>query len=731
MADQSLKQVGVRLVVEGQTEYASATQQAAMETQALGAATQETAAQSQAGAATSAAATTQMTGLAAGTEAASAGMAGLVTVGGGAVAFLGLLAAAVGAVALAMSTQLDPATVKLNDELDKLAHKDDTAETLGKILRISTETATMMLEAAKKDADYAEALSAVVKAAEPMPPIFAAWQEASKQLDGTFQGLMTTLMNIGDAIQRVGAGALASATATAKYIDALAQGKSLEEAWKEANAAGMAVWDAAVTAREKAAVSQETLNTLTTRAIDINAKATDSTQREAEAQYQLSQALDHTTQRMADLNTRTAQQYAAAQQNYLNTVATAHRAYAQQVEASETQLSTRLADLAQTRANDLSAIESGLANKIAAIESGLANKIADIQMGLQERAAALAHTYAQKLAQIDSEIADQRQALADKIFEIERNLRESVAALDYSTGQQLQDAKTDHDRQRILERAQFERAQLEQNANDQRSDAQRAFDEAQALADKKKALAREEYDYALRLELQQAAEQIAAAQRTAAQQVESAKRAAAEQTAAVERSYAEQTAAANRAYAQQVTNARAAEQNKLNDAQRTLNERNAAIAASYKMEVEAIQRSVAAAQEAYRHRMELLQAEYAAVIKLGQAYAQLGAGPTLRAGGGVGAGGLWSGGGDAGGASGAGASGFGAHGLDMTVPEGFYKDDFTVHASSGEHVLIEPPGATNHSSVRNVSFVINDATDPHRVAGVVREMLDNVAWGNS
>lgn len=492
---------------------------------------------------------------------------------------------------------------------------------------------------------------------------------------------------------------------------------------------------------------------------------TDVLKQAAAAQDTFDKALENANQQLARLNERTAEQRAQAQQSYSDTVADAVRSASQQIENAEqssrdrsadtwqkwsdkvadinSQLADKVADINSQLTDRLADIQTQLGNRISDIQTQLADRLAQIDQELANRKADLAHSYQDKLSADNQKIAQAAQDLADKLYQIERTRVEATEALAFSTHEQLETAQTDHDRNRILERARFEQSQIDQRANDARTDAEKAYQEKLAQIEQEKKAAYDEYQYELalaerlaaqkRAEAQRtAAEQIAVAERNAAQQIAIAQREAAERLAIAQREAAQQQALAERqrqeelasiqrSLQQQIAAARQAESNKLADAGRALAERNAAIAASYKLEREQIDFTVQKAVQAYNEAiklfaqlMDITLAFAKQLLDLSQLEQQMAAAQGRNP-------------------IGEGEFGnqtipHGAGGLDMLVPPGYPNDSFPVMATSGERVTITPPSVTNNSSAKSVTFNIYDATDPHKIANAVDDHLASIAW---
>lgn len=520
-------------------------------------------------------------------------------------------------------------------------------------------------------------------------------------------------------------------------------------------ARGQGASDAANRLRDSIEAQESSLHSLITTHQDFS----DILKDVADAQEKLNKALADAAFREDQLNQRVQNQRDQAQQQYSNAVEDAAQQRANAIFNSEQSLTNKLEDLWQNLQNSVSDINQQLADKISDINMQLANRIADIQQALQDKInsiqqdlqnklADLAHQRDQQIAQANEKEAQAAQDLARKLYEIERDRIEATQALSFNTAEQLRNAQTDHDREAVLRRHLFEQAQIDQTANDKRNDAQNDFQQKVQEAEKEKQLAQENYEYEVRLARELARQKIAEAQHAAEVQIQQAQRQAAQQLAIAQREHDQALAAAQRRYeqeredaertaAQQVAAALKAEREKVADAQRALEQRNAAITASAELERQQIEKTKQDAINAYdavnKKLMELLTtirnfiAESLVAIGVAAAFAKELANLTLLenyiAG--------YQGPGNPIGEGNLPPLPGGANGLDMIVPnEARYANDgFLVRASAGERVTIQQPNTFNTSSQsQNVTINVYDATDPKRVANVVRTELANLSW---
>lgn len=485
----------------------------------------------------------------------------------------------------------------------------------------------------------------------------------------------------------------------------------------------------------------------------------------AKAEETYAKAVADANQKLNDASDKERQAFADAQTSYSDTVASASQTRDDAIFSAEQSLTDKISDLWQRLGNSIADINQGLADKIVDIQSKLADKIADIQtqlankeadiqtqladkihtieVDLQNRLNDLAHSHEQSIEAENAKIAQAARDLAEKLYQIERDRIEATNALDFNTHEQLENAQTQHDKNAILERHQFEQGQIDQKANDARRDAETGYVDKLAQIEKEKEAAKSEYDYevalAKRLAQQKideanlvaaqqravaerdAQQQLAVAQRESQEAIAIANRQAQEQLAQAERQYEQEKEAAVRSYNEQVLAARKAEEQKLADAAKALTEKNKAIQASYDLEAKLIQRNEQLAYAAYiaqlkqigevalAYEMELKNL-YENYTALGQKLFKSGLEdftplpPSLTTPPG------------------------GAMGLDLDVPAGHVGDTYMVGARSGEHVTISPPGYSSNTSNKSMNFYISGVTDPLAVRNEVARYISNEAW---
>lgn len=392
---------------------------------------------------------------------------------------------------------------------------------------------------------------------------------------------------------------------------------------------------------------------------------------------------NHSLETLAE---RIGNQYVQAQQQYSNAVQDAAEQRANAIFNAEQSLTNRIVDLWQDLQNRVSDINQGLADRVSDIQLQLANKLSDIQVqlsnrihdiqlqlsnriadiqqqtadrisdinrDLQNKLDDLAHQRDLAVGQANQKIADAARDLSRKLYEIERDRIQAIEALAFNTHEQLMDARTNHDRDRILRRQQFEQAQIDDQANNARKDALADFQDKVSQAEREKRLAQDVYDYQVMLAKRLAQQkiddaihtanvQIAQAQRQAQQQtdianrqsqqqIEQANRQAQQQLAIAQREaeqqlalaqgrYEQELETAQRAYAQQVEAARRAEEQRNADAMRALEQRNAAIALSHELERKQIMYTLQVALDAFNLIIEAINLANTHLMGFAQAY---------------------------------------------------------------------------------------------------------------
>lgn len=717
---------------------------------------------------------------------ASFGSAGAF-VGGAPGAIIGAIVGSVVALGVA-AVQVDPQIQQLNQSLNNMSRQDEVIETLARIAGVTKDVAATWVEAARKDSEFAKSLEELVKAAEPVPPIIKAMNQAGLELTGTLDGLSEAVSATGDLLNKFGVGVIAGTTGTIKLLQELAAGKNVLEAWQGALGATQRVMEKGLEVTAEAGIAQADQNRLTREAEAILAETSKEADKLADAQLRLADATEQANFSMAQLAQRTANQYAAAQQQYTNAVSDAADQRANAIFNAEQTLSNRVADLwqdlqnkvvatnqaladkitdinlraanqiadAQQQLQDRTAdIQVQLANRIADIQQALADKVSDIQRDLANKLADLAHQQASDIGKANDKIQDAARDLARKLYEIERTRIEETERLDYDIHNRLMDARTDHDRDRIRRDQQFQQSQIDQQANDDRQDALRDFSDKVAQAQKEKQLAKDSYDYQVALakqlaqqkmddarhtadvQIQQAQRQadiqLQQAQRQADQQIAQAIRTAQQQLAVAQREhdqalvlsqkrYQEELAQAQRAYAQQIEAARRAEAQRNADAARSLEQRNATIAQSAELERQQIERTLALAVRAFQRQIAEVMNLVAAVRVLMENYLMLGG--VIESIAKIGAAVT--------------ANLFDdwinkmqtLSRLGMTGPPPTKESTSTVPLLPrlfGTN-MVTPAKTEMSTSNSSMTFIINDATDPKRVAQVIRQELANASW---
>ena len=689
---------------------------------------------------------------------ASFGSAGAF-VGGAPGAIFGGIAGGLIAITTAAVT-LDPELQRLNQQLDNMSNRDEFIDTMARIAGVSTDVAKVWDEAARKDPDFASKLERIMKAAEPVPGLLATISAVSKELTGSFDGLAESIGGAGDALNKILLASVAGYVGYGTLVKSIAEGKDIQEALADAQAAALRIMQGVEEATKGQALTQREANDITAEAEKVLEKESNTADKLADAQRRLADATEDANHRMSLLAEKTANQYAQAQQQYSNAVQDAAEQRGNAIFNAEQTLTNRIADLWQDLQNKVTDINQDLADKISDIQVQLQNRIADIQAQLSDRIADiqqqladkvrdinqdlqnklqdLAHSRDQAVQSANQKILDASRELSRKLYEIERDRLEAIEALAFSTHEQLQDARTDHDRDRILRRAQFEQGQIDQKANDARKDAIADYQDKVAQAEREKKLAKDTYDYQVMLAKQlaaqkianaqhdadvqiaqaqrQAQQQLAIAQRQAQQQLDIAQREAAQQLALAQRRHEQELATAQRSYQQQVEAARRAEQQRIADAQRALEQRNAAIAQSHDAERKQIEYTLQKAIEAYQRQIaeiknlvlavQMLIQQYMILAGIAENIAKLGSAATT------------------------GLFGDWINNIHDVVKEGTVPTPPLTPLLGGtrESNIITPASINTSTRNNSINIVINDATDARKVGEVVRRELAQVAW---
>lgn len=677
------------------------------------------------------------------------------------------------------------ATQGLVDAADSLAHKDDAVTTLARLEDITQKDAQAALDAAKNYQAEADAINNVAKAkqqqenaptglaypgAVPNPDL--SQRRSAKDIADDALAASEAEFKLTDALIQQAAAADKLHDVNAKLIDQFdSQADWIEKTTRLTKSDVeeiRAYTDANLGSGEALATSLRALNDLSTaQAKDtehrnayaqgiqnetekvrensqaiLDAAAAQKLYEEqvkaaAAAQKQFEDALQSSNDRLAQLDAKSANDRANAIQSYNDTVDNAVRTENDAIFNAEQSLTDKIADLWQKLGNSIADINSQLAdkvndintqlgNRLADIETALGNKLADIQQSLANKLEALAHSRDQSIASDNQKIEQAARDLAEKLYEIERTRIEATNALDFNTGEQLRKARTEHDREDILRRHQFDQAQIDQKANDDRHDAEQSFADKIAAANKEKELAKSTYDYQVRLAKELADQQIAQAERDAQQQRIVAQRTAQQQLAVAEREhdqalelaerqYEQEKEAAVKSYNEQVVAAARAEAEKLADARRALDERNKAIAQSYELERAQILQTLALALWAFNKVIDSINLANTHLLGFSQAYQNFLSDPLgLKPDSGLPHGSFPN------------IGGYG--GIDMDVPAGHDRDTFMIGARTGEHVTITPPGVNNSTSNKSMNFYISGVTDPVAVKNIVAGYLSDEAW---
>lgn len=694
---------------------------------------------------------------------ASFGSAGAF-VGGPGGAILGGIVGGLVAVTTAAVT-LSPELQQLNQQLDNMSNRDEVVETLSEIANVSEDVVEIWLEAARKDPSFADTLEEIVKKGQPVPGLLATIRAASKELTGDISGLERALGDAGDAVNKLLLLLATGATGWTVFAQNLLDGKTVIEAATKATESMNSVISGVEGAVKGAGIAEQDLASLTAQANAILAEQGQVFEKLEDAARDYADAVSNAGYREEQALNRAGSQIAQAQQQFNNSVADAAEQRNNSILQADRNLANRSADLwqqyqdtiidtnqkmadkvfdiHQNLANKISDIQQQLGDRIFDIQQQLANRIQDIQIDLGEsifdinqdlenKLRDLANQRDQDVKKANQDIQDAAKELSRKLYEIERERLQSIEALAFSTHEQLQDARTSHDRDRILRRAQFEQSQIDQKANNERQDAQADFADKVAQAEEERRLAQDTFDYEVRLarfladqKIQQAqraaAIQMAQAQRDAGQQIEQAQRQSEQQIAIAQREaeqqlaiaareqaqqleiaqrrYAQELADARRTYVQQVEDARRAEAQKNADAQRSLQQRIDAIHKAYELERAEIKRTLELALAAYKLIIESIIQAMRGLTEFEKQYERIL--PDIQ-------------------------------GPGPRSPDAPFTPLETTTPPTGERFglgTVRPVSTSMNTRNNSINIVINDATDPLRVGTVVRRVLQDTLSG--
>lgn len=388
---------------------------------------------------------------------------------------LGFALGAVAGSALALgtaATTVAPMISDLDKKLDSLSKQDELTNTLSQLLGVTDKTAASMLTAAGHSSTYAKELDAVLKAAQPVSPFIAAIGSAVDSLTGStkgfdavgefFNGILTTA---GQAAELF-AGTLA---ADISLIKDLASGTSLVQARTDANNAFNASMRGMLSATAGVTPPLKELNALASEATTINNQYDPSIKR-----------IDSSLQSLA----KTLRDDVAGQLQEMSRLET-------QVTSDTANNALEMERITQTR-NDA---------------------LFQANQSLRDKETDAAYQYAASLEQINEEIVRQHQAMVDRIADIDFQNQQSQMSLDFNLKEQLETAKTQREREEIMERYRFEAGQLQARTAHEKSDAQRSYDEAKQAAAQKQALADQTYQHQLDLDQRTYKEQTALARK--------------------------------------------------------------------------------------------------------------------------------------------------------------------------------------------------------------------------
>jgi hypothetical protein len=506
-------------------------------------------------------------------------------------AAIGALAGGLLALGSAAAT-VDPEIAALNKDLESLAKHDDAAAGLAKLTGVTQYDAEMALEWAKTHKDAADQLSNLTHEAQTGIPVLQGIGDAIRTVGEVVGGVAKA---INDAVPQIRAYTQAwgefiqheqmGIAGFNALVDALAHGKSVQDAWAANVAAQVDVLtnhaaairaDADAVRQLSAAEQQASVQAERSKDLkQINADIVSDNQARFNALNSLAEAhtqlVAQTAQQELQLNRSLNEELASLSDQR----AARETANTQEIARANQQETDAIAGANRSMNEALARSDQELRDSLAKAAQSLADKESDISRSLADKEADIAHQRATAYQSIDDQIATQRQELADKLLEIARNENEQEAALAWNTHSQLQAAKTDNEKENILERAQFEASQIRERAGDQRSDAQKRFDEEKQLAAQKKELADQDFAYRIAL----------------------AEREAAERRSDAQRSYTEQVALDQQRYAEQVALEHQRNADAIADAQRRNTEEQAQIAQRLAAEEHAIDQQEARAKQ--------------------------------------------------------------------------------------------------------------------------------------
>lgn len=339
---------------------------------------------------------------------------------------------------------------------------------------------------------------------------------------------------------------------------------------------------------------------------------------------------------------------------------------AQRVKDALIKMNEDVARAERTYSEDVFKANRTLADDLSKDAQKLADSLYDIAQSLRDKMEDLDHDYAKQVEEIGDEIVKAKQDLSDKIKQIEKKRIDDLAQLDWDTGLKLRKAKTDHDREEIMLEAEHQRQVINSRADDEISQARKAFDEQMALEDKKMEKLKEDMAWRKYQAEREAAEQIERAQRTYAEETAAAKLKNEEQLADLETRLKDEKADIQQRYDDEI--------------------RNIQNATKIALETSALRQQSQANEDGWWRILIQDAATYGAVMSRIPSIGGKRYGPSE---------GMESGTG-------------GVHyqsGADFVVPSGYENDTYgPLYVSSGEHVSIQPSSQVNMPSTRGSSM---------------------------
>ena len=656
------------------------------------------------------------------------GMLALIATGDPVVAVLVAITAGLVTVAQA-SVQGSEGLQALEKELAPLAKKDDAIDALALLSKTTKEESEVAMQAAKDNKQFAAEMQNFVEQSKPAAPVLSDigtflkmdWDIIQKigqgfGLDKIFGGIGSMGPSVSNAI-----------TGAEAFYAALVQGKSYSDAMTISLKAQEDELNRVANAQRNANVAITEL----APAIEADKKAlADVTKATEEWQKKQSSLWENSAKAVESAN---------------NTIIADQQRLNDTLDKDWRSLQDKLADIGYNRvlseqknAADIERINENLSQGIVDANQKMADSIAKAQQTLADRESDIAtqlstkqsesyRTYQKSIETTNNDIQKSAQELADKIVAINKKEVEDLANLDWTTGQKLNDAKTQNDKERILETHAHEAAAIRQSAEDARSSAQDTFEKAKQLSDQKKQIALEEYNYRTALNAREAAQQDADAKRRYAEEVAQAQKSNQEQIAQLQQRAAQERQIAAQRLADQETAfnherdiARRSYEEQTNDARKSFEEQVKAAVNAANAKIAELNAEVLSAKAAAEAKVQYEQEAAYQIIRINQ---QLGLGTS-----GVMTGTYMP----------------GMQGQTMPDPNSLdnaargYANggDFIANSPTliqvgenykPERVTITPMGANNSHNIGNVTVNIT-GNDPEQIWNTFQRKMQNEVW---